>query len=697
MKAFGHRIQIALLIALTIAVYLNSFKGTWHFDDEKAILENQGIKHIESIPRILRGYLDRPILQVTFALNYHFGGLNIWGYHLVNLLLHVLVVLLIYAIGLRLIFAQSVLTQGAQRPLPRDLMSLLPFWSALLYAVHPIHTESVTYVVSRSSVLATFFYMVGFWGFLWTVDPWRGGRTIRVLLGIVWIGGAFLLGLGTKEIIITLPVMALVYLYLFVHGGAHLLSFIKRYRWIFIAFGLAVAAYLTYRHTHGGIASTLAAQRGVRSMTTNLLTECTVVALYYLPRLMVPLRLNVDPDLPVVTSLLAPDLLLSFLVLGGLIFLAYHSRQRGPCLSFGILWLLITLTPTSSIIPLLDVAAEHRLYLPGVGFCLAWVYAILSFLAWLPGIPARSRNGAATVLLSLIALGSSVGTVRRNTVYYSAYALWKDTVTKSPNKWRPHNNLADAYEKMGKLKEAEQEYRLILSWDAQNVRAHYGLGNVYQRSGRYEQAVEEYKKALVLRSKFTLAYNNLGSAYDALGRSTEAEEAYRKALELDPSFIRAYNNLAILYAEKGALDQALKTIQQALRRDPNYAIGTHTLGRIYLAQGRYEEAIAAFERSLKIKPDFIESLFALGEAEQRRGNVQRAVYWYTRVLTLNPRSAQTHRVLGGLYLKAIHDPQKAAYHLRMALQIDPASPDADAIRSVLIALDRGKAGETSHK
>ncbi|RKY73154.1 MAG: hypothetical protein DRQ14_04775, partial [Candidatus Latescibacterota bacterium] len=193
LKLDSQPFALALLLCVTAVAYLNSFQGSWHFDDEKAILENPRIKHVENIPKLLtRYYLSRGVLQATFALNYHFGGTRIFGYHLVNLILHMSVVVLLY-------FVLCDLTSvGTRSPF---LRRYLPLASALIFAVHPVNTETVTYIVSRSSLLTTFFYILGFFLFIKAVRSGRKPHTkVALLFGC---GLAFLLGAGTKAIIIT--------------------------------------------------------------------------------------------------------------------------------------------------------------------------------------------------------------------------------------------------------------------------------------------------------------------------------------------------------------------------------------------------------------------------------------------------------------------------------------------------------------
>lgn len=623
---------VALLLCATAVAYVNSFQGSWHFDDEKAILENPLIKHVEYIPRLLVShYLSRGVLQATFALNYYLGGTEVFGYHLVNLVLHMSVVVLLY----------FVLCDLAGKG-PTFLSTYLPLASALTFAVHPVNTEAVTYIVSRSSLLASFFYVLGFFLFVRSLRPGRAKLALMAGCGI-----AFLLGAGTKAIIITLPAMCVAYIYYFVAEERNPLRFVLRYRWQFLGLASLAGAYLTYRHLHGGIIASIP-DATVRSFHVNLLTQMNVIVRYYLVRLFLPVGLNIDPDFPMCTSLLDPRSILSAAVLAGMVYTILRTFRKDRLLSFGLSWFLITISPTSSFVPLLDVAAEHRLYLPGLGFSVVIPYIIFK----LTGPKPKLAFGT----LGAVALAFCVGTIKRNEVYRSPLALWSDAVKKSPKKARPHNNLADSYEKLGRLDDALKEYRLILEEiDPHYVRAYYGIGNVLLKEGKPQEAVRYYLKAIRMHPKFALAYNNLGIAYDNLGMYEDAIAAYKEAVRLDPNFVKAYNNLAITYAKEGMYEDALSALRRALKLDPGYAIGYVNLGKLYTMTKEYGRAEEALRRALNLRPDF----------------------------------AYAYGLLGSVYLR-MKEEGKAISCFRRALELEPEGPRANYISSILKKLEGGR-------
>ena len=621
--------SVFLLLCVTFLAYHNSFRGSWHFDDEKAILENPRIKHAENIPKLLtRYYLSRGVLQATFALNYCLGGTDVFGYHLFNLILHMSVVVLLY---LTLCELTSMSTYSS------FLRRYLPLASALIFAVHPVNTETVTYIVSRSSLLTTFFYILGFFLFIKAVRPGRKPHTKMALLA--GCGLAFLLGAGTKEIIITLPAMCVVYLYYFVAEDRNPLKFVMRYKWQFSGLASLAGAYLIYRHFHGGIIASIP-DAAVRSFYVNFLTEMNVIVRYYLVRLFVPVGLNIDPDFPISNSILEPWTFFSAIVLACMVYIAVGTFGKERVLSFGLVWFLVAISPTSSFIPLLDVAAEHRLYLPGLGFSIVLAYLILKVTTW-KAADLRARAKLTFGALGAVVLALCIGTIRRNEVYESPLALWTDTVKKSPNKARPHNNLADSYEKLGRLDEALEEYRLIIEKiDPHYMRAYYGMGNVYLKRGQLKEAVRYYHKALKMKPGFAPAYNNLGIAYDDLGMYDEAIAAYKRALEIDPNFVRAYNNLAIVYAKKGIYGEALSAIRRALELDPGYTVGYVNLGKLHMMMGKYGQAERALRRALELKPDFAYAYGLLGNVYLGMREKERAISCFRKALELDPDGPQ---------------------------------------------------------
>ena len=357
-----------LLIALAaLLVYSNTFHASFHFDDTPQIVENYQIRNLDNLLDILKG--QRGLTMATFAINYAIGGLNVVGYHIVNLAIHIMNGIMVY-------FLVFITLRGI---LGTDLKSVpkakrIAIYTALLFAVHPIQTQAVTYIVQRMEILASMFMLIALLLFIKAVKT--SMITMRVFLyGIIAV--SYILGFYSKEIAITLPALVFIYDYCFLAEG-DFKKIMARMPLYFVL--LAMLAFFTTR-TLTGLQETpgesASAGFGVQSITSNeyLFTQFNVLWTY-LRLLILPINQNLDYDYPVAKSIFEFPTFLSFvgilLILVSAFYLLtpYASRftHYGRLIAFFILWFFVILSPTSSFIPIIDVIFEHRLYLASVGF-----------------------------------------------------------------------------------------------------------------------------------------------------------------------------------------------------------------------------------------------------------------------------------------------------------------------------------------
>ena len=348
---FPHAVNVLLIAAAAALVYSNSFHASFHFDDIHSIVENSMIHRFDV--REIFTQSSRPVLDVTFALNYHFGKLHVFGYHLVNLLLHI-------ANGVMLYFI-LFWTLGKNRD------TRVPLYAALIFIVHPVQTQAVTYIVSRSSVLATSFYLLAFVFFIKGAGT-SGRRSLCHLAGAF---SASCLGMGTKQETVTLPLALLLYDYYFISDG-DLKSLGSRYKeHLALLSTVSIAIYLSFPELSPRVAlngaSSVVMQQGQHvSSFQYFLTQLHVIP-YYIKLLLIPTNLTLDYDWPVTRHLDALTIFF-FALLTALVALGVWLFKRNRLISFGILWFFLTLSVTSSFLVIEDVIFEHRLYLPSVGF-----------------------------------------------------------------------------------------------------------------------------------------------------------------------------------------------------------------------------------------------------------------------------------------------------------------------------------------
>ena len=373
-----HIVFILIITALTLLVYSNTFHSPFIFDDSSSISKNMSVRNFSF--RIFKSAL-RPVTYMTFAFNYKLNGLDTFGYHVFNNVLHILNGIIIYFF----IFITLIRWKTPEKlTLKPDIIA---FAGALIFAVHPIQTESVTYISSRSEELAAFFTILGMLFFtLWVKT--HNEKLLYVLMPVT-----FYLGFFSKQTAVVLPVLMIIYDFFFV-AELSIRNVLKR--WLIYMFIGIVGVYGLYRNffTSAGLdlgadKSSSAAAAVPRSVGFHQVGDllgsyeyfCTQlrVIVKYIQLMFFPVGQNLDYDFPPSKSLFEPTVIISGLILLAVIALAIWLIPRMRLISFGILWFFIALAPTSSFVPILDVIFEHRLYLPSVGFILAFVLAVDQF------------------------------------------------------------------------------------------------------------------------------------------------------------------------------------------------------------------------------------------------------------------------------------------------------------------------------
>ena len=614
----GGRIAAAVLVAAAFAAYSGSFSGPFLHDDAGAIVGNPTIRHFSSAlfpPAGGYSTSGRPILNLSFALNYAISGTAVWSYHALNLLIHILAGLALFGIV-------------------RRTVSMGPaFVVALLWIVHPLQTESVAYMSQRAESLMGLFYLLTLYCFIRGARiegaAGAGSRTGWYALSVM----ACLLGMGTKEVMVTAPVMVLLYDRAFISG-----SFAESWRrgvylglaatWVFL--GILVA---------GG-----ASRGGTAGFGTTLpwwayaLTQIRAVALYlrlcFWPN---PLAFDYGLVWGGPPFAMARDAIL----IGGLLAASIVLFVRNSPFGFLGAWFFLILAPSSSVVPVAtELIAEHRMYLSLAAVIAATVCGVHALSSrW-------SLGNRASVTAAFLAVGvaaAALGTAAfcRNRAYASALALWADTVEKMPDDAGARNNLGNVLADQGRMPEAIAQYeealRLVPGYDD----PHYNLGNALAKTGRVEEAIDHYRTALRVRPRNAAILFALGEALRRLGRLDEAQSRYEEALkgesdspdvwcglgnvmlsggkwdeaakafgaavQLRPDNTDALVNYAASLAQAGHNPEAVRAFQAALQVQPDAADLHNDLGGVLAQDGRLAEAKGEFEHALRLKPDYREA------------------------------------------------------------------------------------------
>ncbi|MDE3220121.1 MAG: hypothetical protein KGO23_12175 [Nitrospirota bacterium] len=449
----------ALLVTVAAATYAGAFHGTFQYDDLSTILINPHLDRWETFV----GHLDhmvRPLLYATFLLDRSLYGTSATGYHLLNLLLHLGSGLLVYRI-----LTHAVTEETKQ----------VPFWTALLFLIHPIQTETVTYISGRASALMAFFYLLALLLYIEAAARRHAGFPhLSYVFGAIF---SVVLALGSKETAMTFPLALLLWDVAIrrLDGAALRKAFLSDHLpfWLVL---LAVAAWAWWHPRYTALAQF---SSGIRPLWENILSELHAVT-YALLLFICPWKQNFDHDLPLLHSLFEWPLPLDLLVWCGLAAAALLAVRRLPLLSFGIGWFFVQLLPTS-LIPRNDLLSERNLYLASMGFLLVVVLLgsdlTRRLVTALPH-PRLVQTGAGTIAFALV-FCLCVFTNQRNALYRDPVLLWSDSIEKSPLKARPHNNLGHGYLLRNDRDRAIEEFRIAAQLDPDYVLARRNLRDAY--------------------------------------------------------------------------------------------------------------------------------------------------------------------------------------------------------------------------
>ncbi|GFO70445.1 O-GlcNAc transferase [Geomonas limicola] len=593
--------QVTFIVCIVVAAYFNTFKAPFLFDDTVNIVTNPVVKSLGNFTSLSRlidastyatnmkyATVVRPVTFFTFALNYAVGSLDVVGYHLTNLGIHLVSSLLVFVLMRSLMATPVFAGQGsADESL---LKAWAPFFTAALFACHPLQTMAVTYLTQRFASLAALFYLGAVcFHVYWHLKE----RPLHLRMGALAFS---LLAMLNKELSATLPVVLLVVEMAFF--GSTWRDALRRV-WPFFLTVAVIPLLMFYVSHHigtGSVNAVVARGQNVYNPLEYFFTQTTVIVMY-LKLLVWPTNLNFDYDYPLFRSLLEPKVMLSTLFLlvylaGSLvILLSGRKRLNGSRLliGFGLLWFLITLSVESSFVPLADLVDEYRCYLPSVGFSMAVVVALLSMVEHRSLLIQR----ATTAVLGIVTVLLAIGTYTRNEVYRDDVTLWADTVSKSPLKPRPRTNLSVAYGKAGKEEESIIEYQAAAMLNPEFRKAH---GRVGVKQEEFEQMMQNVAARFVQQ--------HLKNGLDALnaGDFSKAETEFRAALKLDPTCADAHSDLGLILLKHNDLEGAIRENREAIRLAPKRSDLLRNLGITLAQAGQSAEAVKVFKEALAIDP-----------------------------------------------------------------------------------------------
>lgn len=618
--------SLCILPILGVLIYSNSFEGSFVFDDIGFIVNNLAIRNLGDFSFLweLLSQPSRFVGFVSLSLDYHFYQLSPVGYHLTNILIHILTSLLVYC------FVKLILsTEKFKESVFKKNSDLLSICAAVIFIAHPVQTQAVTYISQRFASLATLFYLASLCSYV-------KGRLVSSkkfsLICFLCTALFGLLGMFTKEIVITLPIMIFVTELFFLKQNANPSSIKNLKRWFFcipLFLSLSVIpAIFSFNFKSFLFAKRISESHDGDILTLGpyLLTQLRV-AVQFLKLLVLPLGQNLDYDFPASFNFFEIPVLTSLLVLIITFVAGIYWRKRSPLLFYGIMWFFITFS--ANLAPRRHVIFEHKLYLISVGFCIFVTIGLFQLLK-----DKRKFIVGIALMVSIL----SLLTFQRNKVWKNEISLWSDVVKKSPNKQRPHINLGSAYLAKKEYEKAIKHLSLALKVDRPHAKGHLNRGVAFAALGEYDLALHDYNAALEIEEKFDEAYINRGILFALKEQNDLALLDFNKAIFMNPKVADSYFNRGNVYKGLGELDLALSDYSRALFLNDSHSGAYRDRGVIYLRKGQYERAMSDFEKAIKLKASSLDRVYSnRGIVYLQSGQYVAAINNFERALSINPQ------------------------------------------------------------
>ncbi len=685
--AVGHRRAVSLVLFVGLAAFANSIGNGFVADDDTVILNNPVIRYLGNPSVIFRSsywpdprleLLYRPLVIASYAANYALGGLTAWGYHLVNILLHAVNGTLAYALLWRLFQNKR-----------------LALFSALAFALHPIHTEAVANVVGRAELLAAVFIFLSWLAYLTSRD--KGGYEQGTLLVSSIL--CFALALLSKEhAVVLIGALILSDLLLDVQSHPSLsfrdmgrsMSYRLRTSYVWYVSTLVLYLFIRYK-VLGALRSPIS---GIHVLdnpladvgtVTRILTATKVLG-KYLWLLLVPHRLSADysyNQIPLSRAIWDPSVLPTLLALLLMVIAACMARRRQPVFPFTLLFFGLAILPISNLVfPIGTIMGERLMYLPSLGICLALGAIMDLTLLWTMG---RAQAVVALLLVAFGGLYAAYGTktILRNQVWHDWDTFGVALLTESPNSAKVHRFVGIALARRGDLDKAKAELETALRILPDYPEAYNELGAVLTGQGKFDEALKIFQQAVKLFPEYAEPYLNIGMIYERMGKLAEASEMYHRAgkaypletraaveialklfrygslieaqrqLELavrvNPELFQVRNNLGLVYLRQDRLEDARRQLQVAARLKPDSPDVWTNLGKVLYRQGQIDRAKSAFEQALRHRPGYAEAKYGLGTLLTREGRLDEALRLIREALQTEPENAEAHNNLGAIY------------------------------------------------
>jgi tetratricopeptide (TPR) repeat protein len=621
-----------ILFIIILSIYSNTFHSSWHFDDEPNITGNPNLQLREFSWQNIKktfyahpsepGNFYRPVACLSFALNYYFGKYNVVGYHIVNISIHFLAAIFLF---LLLYHTLNLPLLKARYGTNSYLIALL---STILWAINPIQTQAITYIVQRMASMAGMLYIISMYLYL-------KGRTAtknpaKIILFLL-CATSTILALGSKENAIMIPFSLFLYDFLLIQGISRenrkkhlkilLVAIIMTLSIGIIYFSFFDTTFFSFFELY---------EKRVFTLWERLLTQPRVI-IFYISLIFYPVstRLSIGHDIVVSQSFFdPPTTILCIILIIGMVIGAIYIAKKEPLISFSVLFFFLNHIPESTILPL-EIVFEHRNYTPSMFFfvpiTIGVVYAI-SYFSY-----KRSMQVIIALSMILVIIGQSHSTFMRNFTWKNEESLWIDCTDKYPEIYRCRHNLSKYYEAHNQNKKAIVEYKKALDLESihrkdEKAMTYYNLGVIYLLSREFKKAKGYFSQAMEIDPCSPGAHNNQAIVLAATTNDyQEVGNELQKAITCNPASTHARSNLGILLVKSGRIDVGIMEIKKALETDPNNVVTILRLGYAYMKKGDLGSASIYFKEVISKKNRNIRAFLFLAEIYALSGHEQKAL------------------------------------------------------------------------
>ncbi len=670
------RAALTIILVLTFLAFVNSLDGQFVYDDGFQIQKNPTLQSLGNIPLMFTqgvwqfmsasaeqpiGLYYRPLFNILLIINFHLFGFNVFGWHLVSLILHMAATLMVYFIARQ----WKVSRVGAAA-------------ASLLFGIHPIHSESVAWISGVPDPLLAVLVMSSLFLFIRHQKAEETGQHWLLLSTLL-----LLLAIFTKETAIVVPAIFLLFRIIDEPTPRQWPALLPKLIRIGLVYGIASSIYLGMRYQALGFISK-AEPKSVGVTAEQVLLTIPSVLLSYLRMIVFPFSLAIVYDHPFVNSVASTRFWAATIAVAAIFILVLWMIRFSRASQKAFVLFLLPLLPVLNLRafnPGESVLHDRYLYLPSIGFCIL----IGLGLSYLHEQLSPKHNWLIPAAFCLTVVVWIAATVFQNQSWQNDVALAQNALLVSPRKPFLYNLLGAHYSVKKDFTEAEKYYQQALSYDPNYYDALTNLGDIYLQQNNWLEAEKNYTTAIAAGAMYSQTFFNLGSASIQLKKYPQALSSFQRAINLNPSQTDAHYNLGYVYQQMGQLSQAESSYRNALQLRPSYVEVRINLASILNQQGRVQEATEQLEQARSYAPGHATMLHGLSEAYLKQRRYPDAIQTLRQLASINPQHPYVHTNLGLAY-EASGNKEAARQSFQKALEVAPTAAQTNVAREHLSKL-----------